>query len=56
VDPVEYGFEQVFEELPRRSPISLVDQLGDGELVGAVDVDEQVEPFDELGRALPSAV
>jgi len=56
VDPVGRGFQQVFEELPRRSPISLVEQPGDGELAGAVDADEQVESFEELGRALPSAV
>jgi hypothetical protein len=43
VDPVRYGFQQVFEELPRRSLISLVDQLGGGELAGAVDAHEQVE-------------
>ena len=28
VDAVGHGFQQVFEELPRRSPISLVDQTG----------------------------
>jgi hypothetical protein len=43
VDPVRHGFQQVFKEFSRRSPISLVDQLGDGELAGAVDADEQVE-------------
>ena len=42
VDAVGYGFQQVFEELPRRPPVSLVDQLGDGELAGAVDANEQV--------------
>ena len=43
VDAVGHGLQQVFEELPRRSSISLVDQLCDGELAGAVDADEQVE-------------
>ncbi len=43
MDPVGYGFEQVFEELPCCSPVSLVDQLGDRELAGAVDRDEQIE-------------
>jgi hypothetical protein len=46
----------VFQELPSRPPVSLVDELSDRELAGAVDADEQVEPFDELRRALPSAV
>jgi hypothetical protein len=56
VDPVRHRFQQVFEELPRRSPVSLVDEMCDRELAGAVDADEQVERFDELRRALPSAV
>jgi hypothetical protein len=30
--------------------------LGDRELAGAVDADEQVQPFDKLRSALPSAV
>jgi hypothetical protein len=46
----------VFKELPRRSSISLVDELGDREFTRAVDADEQVEPFDKLRKALPSAV
>jgi len=29
VDPARHGFQQVFKGFPRRSPISLVDQLGD---------------------------
>lgn len=43
MDPVGHGFQQVFQELPGRSPIGLVDQLRDRELAGAVDGDEQVE-------------
>jgi hypothetical protein len=43
MDAVGNGFQQVFEKLPSRSPVGLVDQLGDGELAGAVDADEQVE-------------
>jgi hypothetical protein len=40
VDPVRRRFQQVLKELPRRSPVSLFDELGDGELAGAVDADE----------------
>lgn len=43
MDAIGHGFQQVFQELPRRSSVSLVDQLGDRELAGAVDADEQVE-------------
>jgi len=43
VDPVGYGFQQVFQELPRCPSISLVDELGDCELAGVVNADEQVE-------------
>jgi hypothetical protein len=56
VDAVGHGFQQVFEELPLCPPVSLVDQLGDRELARTVDADEQVQPFDKLRRALPSAV
>jgi len=43
VDAVGHRFQQVFEKLPRRSPISRLDRLGDGEFAGAVDAGEQVE-------------
>ena len=43
VYPVRHGLQQVFEELPCCAPIGLVDQLGDCELAGAVNADEQVE-------------
>ena len=43
VDAVGHGFQQVFEELPRGAPVSLVDQLGDRELARTVDADEQVQ-------------
>ena len=43
VDAVGYGFEQMLEELPGRSPVSPVDQLSDRELAGAIDAHEQVE-------------
>jgi hypothetical protein len=33
VDPVRRRFQQVLKELPRRSPVSLVDELGDGDLL-----------------------
>jgi hypothetical protein len=56
VDAVGHGFQQVFEELSRGLPVSLVDQLGDREPARTVDADEQVQPFDRLRRALPSAV
>jgi len=35
-------FELIFG-LPRRSPVSLVDKLGDREFTRAVDADEQLE-------------
>ena len=50
VGAVRHGFQQVFEELPCRSPASLVDQLGDRELGGAVNADEQVELALTFGR------
>jgi hypothetical protein len=43
VNPVRHRFQQVFKELPRRSPVSLVDKLGDREFTRAADADEQVE-------------
>jgi len=43
VDAVGHGCQQVFQELPRCPAISLVDQLGDRELAGAIDADEQVQ-------------
>ena len=48
VNAVGHGFQQVFQELPRCPSISRVDELSDRELAGAVDADEQVEPFDKL--------
>ena len=43
MDPVRHRFQQVFKELPRRTPVSLVDELGDHEITCAVDADEQVK-------------
>ena len=43
VDVVGHCFQEVFQELPRCSSIGFVDELGDRELAGAVDADEQVE-------------
>ena len=43
MDAIRHGFQQVFQELPCCPSISLVDQLRDGELAGAVNADEQVE-------------
>jgi hypothetical protein len=34
VDAVRHSYQQVFEELPCYAPVSLVDQLSDGELGG----------------------
>jgi len=43
VQRVWHGFEQRFKECDRGRPVSLVVELGEGELGGAVDRDEQVE-------------
>jgi hypothetical protein len=43
VNAVGQGFQQVVQEFPRRPPVSLIDQVGDRKLAGAVDADEQVE-------------
>ena len=43
VDAIGHGFQQMFEKLPGRSPVCLLDELSDRELAGAVDADEQVE-------------
>jgi hypothetical protein len=43
VDAAGHGFQQVFQELSLRSPVSLVDPLGDSELARAVDGLQQVE-------------
>lgn len=43
VNTIGNGFQQVLEKLPRRSSISFVDELGDSELAGAVDADEQIQ-------------
>jgi len=56
VNAVGRGFQQVFQELPHCPSIRLVDELRDREIAGAVDADEQAEPFGDLRRALPSAV
>ena len=43
VDAVRHGFEEVLQELPGCPSVSLVDQLSDRELAGAVDANEQVK-------------
>ena len=43
VDAIRHGLQQVFQGLPCRPTIGLVDQLRDREFAGAVDADEQVE-------------
>jgi len=48
VDLVRHGLQQLFEELPGGSSVGLVNQLGDSELAGAINGDEQIEPA--LGR------
>lgn len=42
VDAIRHDIQQVFEELPCCPAISLVDQLRDRELTGAVDADEKM--------------
>lgn len=42
MDAIKHGLQRVFEKLPCCPAIDLIDQLGDGELAGAVDADEQV--------------
>ena len=41
LDAVKHGLQQVLEELPRSSPVRLVDQLRDREPARAVHADEQ---------------
>jgi len=49
VDAVRHSFQKVFEELPGRSAIGLVDQLLDRKLAGALNADEQLQlPFGGL--------
>jgi hypothetical protein len=43
VDLVGDGLEHVLQELPGGAPISLFDELGDRELAGAVNADEEIE-------------
>ena len=43
VNALGHGFQQKFEELPSRPPLSPVDELGDRESTRAVDADEQVK-------------
>jgi hypothetical protein len=43
MDAIGHGFEQMFEELPGRSPGGLVDQPADSELARAIDADAQVK-------------
>jgi hypothetical protein len=43
VDLVGYGFERVVPELPGRISVRLCNAVSDGELGGAVDVDEEKE-------------
>ncbi len=42
MDLIGHGFEHVLKELPGCLSVSLVDELGRGELARAVDADEQV--------------
>jgi len=43
VDAVGYGLQQMSQKLLGRSPVGLVDQLGDREFAGAVDGDKRVQ-------------
>lgn len=42
MDAIRYGFRQAFEKLPRPAPVSLVDQMGNRELAGAVDANNHL--------------
>lgn len=43
VNLVRHRFEHVLKELPRRLPVCLLDELGHGELAGAVNADKEME-------------
>ncbi len=43
MDQIRHGLEHVLQELPRRAPVGLLDELGDRKLAGAVDAHEEVE-------------
>jgi hypothetical protein len=43
VDLVRHGLQQVFEEFPSCSPVSLINQLGDGKFACSINGDEQVK-------------
>ncbi len=43
VDAVGNHFQQVLQKLPRRSPVGLLNQLGDRVLAGSVDGNEEIE-------------
>ncbi len=43
MDQIRYGLEHVLQELPRRAPVGLLDELGDRKLAGAVNAHEEVE-------------
>ncbi len=40
---IRHGLEHVLQELPRRLPVGLLDELGDGELAGSVDAREEMK-------------
>jgi hypothetical protein len=56
VNAIRHGFQQVFEELPRRPPVRLIDQLGDRQIAGAVDTDEQVKLALTFSRLRPGGL
>jgi len=43
MDLVRNGFQQVFEELPRRLAVCIFDQLRNGELAGAINGHEEMQ-------------
>ncbi len=43
VELIWYRFKQVFQELPGGLAVGLLDQLGDGELAGAVNGDKEIK-------------
>ena len=40
---IRHGLEHVLQELPRRLPVGLLDELGDGKLAGSVDAREEMK-------------
>ncbi|GGG72483.1 hypothetical protein GCM10011415_20680 [Salipiger pallidus] len=48
MDPIWHGFEHVLQELPSRPSVRLLDELGHGKLVRAVDNEQEELSFGSL--------